>query len=214
MWPEYAPQLITGLFVLTAASFGALLGGLLSRGAERRRIRAEDDRRWLADRRTVYGKYLGLCKALLEQIDRIGVFLPYNPGDALSDEDDKIIREDLHDYWTRWEDVLQPALAELQLLASPKVADLSDRASAALMDITGPIETRKAFTEYYPTWFQTQDLIQVMVNSMRRELGLSDLPIEGRGRDNDQWPWLTSRPPRESYATNGSATKPSPEPHP
>jgi hypothetical protein len=82
-------------------------------------------------------------------------------------------------------------------MASPAVADLADRVSGALMDLTSNIELRGSFEERYPAWFQTQGLIQVLLNAMREEPGL---PLVDADSLRDlSWPWLAGRPPRESY---------------
>ena len=103
----------------------------------------------------------------------------------------------LYAYFEQWDDDLQPALGEVQLMASSSVADLADRVSGALMDLTSNIERRGSFEEHYPAWFQTQDLIQVLRNAMREELGLP--PVDADLPRDLSWPWLTDRPSRESY---------------
>ncbi len=116
------------------------------------------------------------------------------------------MREELQAYFAKWEDELQPLLGEVQLLASPKVADLSDRVSGALMEITAQVEIEGSFSEYYPGWFQADDLINVTRNAMREELGLEAVGSDrwALRRDNG-WPWLDERPPRESYVQEHDA---------
>ena len=87
-------------------------------------------------------------------------------------------------------------------MASPKVADLADRVSGALMEITTPIETRSFLVDYHPGCFQAQDLLQVLRNSMRSELGLPGAITSGP--ISDDWPWLPDRPGRESYTQRRS----------
>lgn len=66
---DLTPQIVTGLFALGGAGTGAVLGGLVSRAGDKRRIKAEDDRRWLTDRRGVYAGYIALAGAMLQEID-------------------------------------------------------------------------------------------------------------------------------------------------
>lgn len=66
------------------------------------------------------------------------------------------------EYYAKWEDSLQPLLGEVQLLATGSVADLADRVSGALMEITWRVDKRAPFISYYPAWFQAQDLLHVL----------------------------------------------------
>lgn len=189
--PQVASQIVTAV---AGAAVGALLAWLLARAADKRRLDAEDKRRWLADRRSVYASYLGLAGAMLQEIDSFAIFLS---GEG-SEEQEEWIKEGLLDYLYKWETELQRALGEVQLLASPDVVDLAERVSGALMDITAPVELRQAFDDYYPGWFQTQDLVSVLLNAMRGELGLLPAAL-GPSRRDENWPWLDNRPARESY---------------
>jgi hypothetical protein len=187
--------LIAGFFGLGGALGGVLLSALTAKWLHARTVAAEDDRRWLLDRRTVYAAYLTLTEHMLRQIDRIGVFLRYDDDKPpLSSEDDEMIRSDLSDYIAKWDDELQPRLGEVQLLASPEVGDLADRVAGALMDITSPIEMRRTFEEYFPDWFRTQDLVVILRNAMRVELGLDPAAADAYpARRDPNWPWLTER---------------------
>jgi hypothetical protein len=144
---------------------------------------------------------------MLREVDRIGVFLRYDDDKPpLSAKDDQMIRDDLSDYLTKWDDELQPRLGEVQLLASPEVADLADRVAGALMDIMSSIELRRTFGEYFPDWFRTQDLVVIMRNAMRVELGLPVGATDAYPARRDPiWPWLTERPRPEdhNYGMNG-----------
>ncbi|WP_405144728.1 hypothetical protein OG589_43005 [Sphaerisporangium sp. NBC_01403] len=131
------------------------------------------------------------------EIDRIGLLLSYDGRELVEDEQEDQIQDDLVDYLHRWDEELQPVLLEVQLMATPAVADLADRVSGALLDITTAIELRRTFIEYYPGWFQAQDLLEVLRNAMRKELGLTETLLSD-SRHGD-WPWLSDRPPRESY---------------
>ena len=159
----------------------------------------EDSRRWLLDRRAVYAKYLALAEVMLREIDGVATFLSYDGDSEISDEDDDIISEGLTEYFITWNDSLQPLLGEIQLLATNHVADLADRVSGAMMEITWRVEKRHAFTSYYPAWFQAQDLLHVLRDAMRAELGLPVLSSLTAGPREDDWPWLNSRPSYESY---------------
>jgi hypothetical protein len=116
--------LISGGLALGGIVIGHLLTARTSRAAEIDRREAEDARRWRSDRRAIYAKYLGLASVMLRDIDGIGC-LPYDGSQSLSAEDDEAIRELLFEYIVDWNEDLQPALGEVQLLASPEVADES-----------------------------------------------------------------------------------------
>jgi hypothetical protein len=189
--------LLGGGLTLVATIASDLLNAKKSSAAEKDRREAEDARRWQGDRRAIYAKYLGLASVMLREIDGIACFLPYNGDEPLSAEDDEVIKSDLFKYMVRWDDELQPALGELQLLASREVADLADRISGALIDLTSNIEKRDSFKNHYPMWFQADDLLSVLRQAMRRELGVSG-ELEPQRRSPD-WPWLPDRPPGSSY---------------
>lgn len=197
--------LVAGFFGLGGALGGVLLSALTAKWSHSRTIAAEDDRRWLVDRRTVYAAYLTLVEQMLRQIDGVGVFLRYDDQKPpLSSEDDEMIRDGLTDYMMKWDDELQPRLGDVQLLASPGVADLADRVSGALMEITSPIELRCTFEKYFPDWFRTQDLIVILRNAMRVELGLDPAATDAYpARRDPNWPWLTERRPPEDHGYNG-----------
>lgn len=190
--PDLAPQIVTGVFAVAGGAVGAALTWLAARAGDKRRLKAEDERRWLVDRRKVYASYLGLTLSLLEEIDGVGVFLSYDGTQPIPEEDEELRREGLFEFHVRWREELQPALGEIQLLAGAEVAELADRASAALMDVTGPIETRQPFIEWQPTWYAARDLIAEMLKAMRRELGLPPAPDIARPRGGD-WPWVPEK---------------------
>jgi hypothetical protein len=197
MDPQILTPLLTGGFTLAAGVVGAVLAGVFARLGQKRGYQAEIDRQWITDRRAVYARYLALAEVMHREIDSIACFLSCDGKDKVKQEDDDLISEGLIDYFATWEDDLQPLLGELQLVASRNVADLADRVSGALMEMTRFLELRQAFTSYYPVWFQAQDLIHVLRNEMRVELGL-DSHGESSRADHD-WPWLASRPSAETY---------------
>ena len=198
---EFSLAVLAGSFALAGVLGGSLLTALLSRFAETRRAKLEDERRWLTDRRAVYARYLGLCASMHHEIDTFAIFLPSSAEATVTDEDEGYIKRGAMDYWEKWENELQPLLGEVALIASPNVVDLADRVSGALGELTVPVERREAFDEYYPMWFQTRDLIQVLRDSMRAELVLPELGdlITVGMRDESGWPWLDRRPTRDSY---------------
>ncbi|MBI0375232.1 hypothetical protein JBE27_02805 [Streptomyces albiflaviniger] len=202
MDPQTTAALLAGGFALAGSLGGVLISGTLARRSDDRRLKAEDERRWLTDRRASYSSYLGLAESMLKEIDRVAALLSYDGEQPVTadEEEEELIAEGLAEYIAKWDDDLQPALGEVELLATPKVADLADRVSGALMALTSYVEARRAFTEYYPSWFQAQDLVQVLRNAMRVELGVS-ATLRGAtlGRRSADWPWLPDRPPREAY---------------
>jgi hypothetical protein len=199
MDPQMSIALLTGGFTIAGGITVAVLSASLGRSSEKRKVKVEDDRRWLLDRRTVYAKYLGLAEVMLREIDRVAPSLSYDGKTTISRQDEEVLAEGLFDYFVKWEESLQPLLGEVQLLATGEVADLADRVSGALMEITGPVEKRSPFTTYYPAWFQCQDLLHVLRDAMRAELGLPALGDIAAGQRSEDWPWLQSRPPYESY---------------
>ncbi len=126
------------------------------------------------------------------------MFLPYQGHDEASADDESLIAEGLTEYFSRWDDQLQPRLSDVQLVASAHVADLAERVSGALMAITSVVERRGAFVDYYPGWFRAQDLWGVLRNSMRSELGLKD-GVESELPRSGEWPWLPDRPSEAEY---------------
>jgi len=213
---EISIALLSGGFALAGGLGGVLLSGWLSRRSDDRKVAAADARRWLEDRRHVYAAYLGLAESMLQEIDRVALFLSYDGEEPFDEDDEALVRDGLADYWVRWDEEVQPALGEVQLIAEPAVADLADRVSGALMELTAVPETRGPFTAHYPMWFQTQDLLHVLRNAMRKELGLASVDLAVRPHAED-WPWLPGRPPRESYVQHhdaGESAEPAGRGHP
>ena len=203
IWTNYAYRNVSGAIGVGGSVVGILLSDRTGRANERRRLSAEDERRWLQERRVSYAGYLELCLDMLRELDGIGVMPSYDGSEPIDDDGEEIIRDGLVEYFHRWETKLQAALADVQLIASPRVADLADRVSAGLAEATGPIEHREPFTSYYPVWFQTRDLVGVLRNAMRDEIGVQPGPKAGLPGDPD-WPWLPDPPSRESYVQDHS----------
>ena len=170
----------------------------LGRIAERQRLAAEDQRRWLADRRQAFAGYLTLCESMLREIDGVASFLSYDGTKEVIDGDEELIAEGLTAYWMRWDDELQPALSDIQLLAGGPVADLADRVSGALMALTSVVELRGRFVDFYPTHFRATDLLGLLRNAMRNELGVKGAVDVEKPRSGI-WPWLPELPTEEDY---------------
>lgn len=187
MGPELIAVVVAGGFGVAGTILGVVMTTWLGRSAEQRRLAAEDDRRWLADRRRVYAAFLVLSQSMLREIDGVAGFLPYRGDEEVADEDEAFMTDGLMDYHVRWDDELQPALSDVQLVAGRGVADLADRVSGALMEITAVVERRGPFVDYYPGWFRAQDLLGVLRNAMRAELGLNDA-IEAAYPRDAEWP--------------------------
>lgn len=198
MPPELLAVVVAGGIGVLGTIIGVVMTTWLGRSAERRRLAAEDDRRWLADRRRIYAGFLVLAQSMLRDIDGVAVFIPYRGDEEVTAEDEALIADGLGDYVGCWDEQLQPALSDVQLVAGAEVADLADRVSGALMEITAVIERRGAFVDYYPGWFRAQDLLGVLRNAMREELGLSDA-IQTDYPRGSEWPWLPERPSEREY---------------
>jgi hypothetical protein len=159
------------------------------------------------DRRASYAKYLGVAESLLREIDGVAVHLSYDGESEVSAEDEEMLSEGLSQYFIKWEESLQPLVGEVQLLSMGEVAELADRVSGALMDVTWRIEKRRPFTAYYPAWFQAQDLLHVLRDAMRTELGLPALADIAVGPRDADWPWLKSRTCRSQARTNLTSSR-------
>lgn len=191
-----ATALLTGGFGLLGALGGVLLNSAMTRGADERRLEAEDQRRWLTDRRAVFAAYLGLAEAILRELDAAAVHL--RKRHEPSQEDWDAVERAVAHFFRRWDDDLQPALGEVQLLASPTVADLAERVSWALIEISWDIQHWVPFEDYYSGWNLERDLLAVLRNAMRRELGLPETDDGAFPRD-PTWPWLPDRPGCQEY---------------
>lgn len=197
MASDLTVALLTASSVLAGGIGGVLLSGRISRRADERRVELEDERRWLVERRQIYGAFLGLAESMLQEIDGLAVFLSSDGSEPLSEDDEALVSEGLFEYHVKWDEDLQPALGEVQLMATSPVVDLADRVSGALMELTATVELRGAFQDHYPMWFQARDLLQVLRNSMRAELGLAEIDVVSPR--SPEWPWLPDRPGRASY---------------
>ena len=198
MSQEVIPIVIAGTFGVIGTIVGVAMTTWLGRSGDRRRLAAEDARRWLANRRETYSAFLALASSMLREIDNVACFLSYEGTETVSSDDETFIAEGLAEVFERWDTELQPALGDVQLLASAQVADLADRTCGALLEVTGVVEHRGVFVDFYPQWFRAQDLLGVLRNAMRRELGLVD-EIQTALPREPLWPWLPDRPSEEDY---------------
>lgn len=179
-----------------------MLSGWVVRRNDQRKLASEDARRWLNDRRQIYARYLVLVESMHREVDRVAMFLSYDGRKPITGEDAELLKEGIYEYYHRWDDELQPLLLEVQLMATPSVADLADRMSGALLEIApeAPIgHPPPTFIEYYPGWFQAQDLLSMLRDAMREELGMPEKLSSTESRKASGWPWLESRPSRKSY---------------
>ena len=186
--------LLTGAFALGGVLGGVLLTSHFAQRADQRRITSEDERRWLADRRQVYAHYLAIVTAMLRSIDDTAVFLPNEDKQAVAPDDESILKDNVFAFYRRWDDELQPVLGEVQLLASPKVAELADRTSWALMELNGFIDSRQVFDVVTEYGFKTRHLLDAIRNAMRAEIGLTS-PVRTFPIPKD-WPWLPDDEPK------------------
>lgn len=152
MSSEVTLAVLSGALGVVGTVVGAVLNDVLGRSSEKRPLIADGERRWLQERRASYAAYLRLSIDLLRELDALGVMLSYDGSESISEEEEEIIQEGLPEYFHRWETELQSALADVQLIATPLVADIADRVSA-LLEPTAVIELRGRFIDYYPIWF-------------------------------------------------------------
>jgi len=191
MTPDLTTALLTGAFGLGGALGGVLLTSHFAQHADQRRITSEDERRWLADRRQVYAAYLAIVTSMLRSIDGTSSHLS-SEAKAVATDAESILNEDVSTFYDRWDDELQPALGEVQLLAGPTVAELADRTSWALMELNGFIDSRQMFETVMEYEFKTRYLLEGTRNAMRAEIGLTS-PIKTFPMPKD-WPWLPGKP--------------------
>lgn len=197
----------TWLFSVLAALLGSGATYLLSRSGDRRRLAAEDERRWLNDRRTLYARYLGLVERLERDADSIACFLPHDEdAPAMDDKDELLVRDMSQEWIERWDTELQPMLSEMELLATPKVADLAARAAHGILaavpqtQYLGPGQSRivpEAYSDHWPTQQMAQGLRELLRNAMRVELGLD--PVSTLVPNDHSWPWLPDQPSVEDH---------------
>lgn len=188
MAADTATALLAGAFGLVGVLGGAFGTNLVNTRAEQRRLAADDARRWLATRREIYGSYLALTESMLREIEGVATALSYDGSKPASEDDHLELSDGLLTYMLRWDDALQPALYEVQLMASAHVADLADRMAGALMELGSLVDRDQTYTDYSPHWFRARDMNGALRNAMREELGLA--PVDLESPRDDYWPWL------------------------
>lgn len=200
----------TWLLSVAALGIGSIGTYLIGLSADRRRLAADDERRWLNDRRSLYARFLSVIEQLEREADRIACFLPHDRhSPPLSADDDRLIREMSFEWITRWEAELQAMLTEIELMASPVIADLAVRASQGVLEAVPQVQhlgggetrvTPAAYDDHWPVQQAAKDLCGVLRNAMRQELGLAETLTREPLVDAD-WPWLPDRP---SPSKNGA----------
>jgi hypothetical protein len=187
---QLVTALLTGAFGLGGVLGGATLTSRLSRRADQQRIAAEDQRRWLSDRRQLYAAYLALVVALLTEIERARALLSNDANRRVSDDTLREIAESVTNIYLRCEGEVGQALGEVQFLAEPNVAELAERTLWAIYELNAFIDvTRPPFTDEFFSIFadyaaKVDNLIQTMRNAMREELGIQE-PIRMFPRPED-----------------------------
>lgn len=198
MEPQLMTAVMAGVIGVGGSLCGVLLSTFLGSRAERQRLAEADARRWLEDRRRVYADFLLLSQSMLKQIEFPGLNLPYDDTKS-ENRDEKAVRIDLvYEYFGRWEDELQPVLAELMLVSGAGVADMASRVSDALMELGGFIEVGGYYVDFYPKKQRTDDLIGLLRNTMRGDLGNRE-DIDSRVTRDAGWPWPSSIPDEVEY---------------
>ncbi|MFI8778072.1 hypothetical protein ACIGH6_13430 [Brachybacterium paraconglomeratum] len=189
---------MAGLIGVGGSLCGVLLSTFLGSRAERRKLAETDARRWLEDRRRVYADFLLLSQSMSRQIEIAALNLPYDDSKS-EDEDARAIRVDqVYEYYGRWDDELQVILAEIMLVGGADVADMASRVSDALMDLGGFAEVGGYFVDFYPKKHRTDDLIGLLRNTMRGDLGNHE-GIGARPTGDAEWPWPSSIPDEIEY---------------
>ena len=187
---QLVTALLTGAFGLGGVLGGVTLTSRLSRRADQQRMTAEDQRRWLSDRRQLYAAYLALVVALFTDIERARALLSNDTTRPVPDDTLREIAESVTNIYLRCEGELGRALGEVQFLAEPKVAELAERTLWALyelnafIDVAGPPFTEEFFSIFADYATKTDNLIQTMRNAMREELGIQE-PIRAFPRPDD-----------------------------
>jgi len=188
MATDWAIPVLTGSLAVTGTLAGVLLNSLLTQRVDRERVKIEDHRRWLADRRRIYVAFLSLVDSLLDQLGNV-------PLGSYDSQTNKVNREPkktekaLDKVARRVNNELYPVLGELRLIATSKVAKFAERTSDALMLVWEDIAHGGAGGTNKPA----RDLLDATRNAMRLELGLQDSIASGPTQaELDQWPWLSA----------------------
>ena len=149
---------------------------------------------------------------MLQAIDRTSAFLSYDGTEPIKKGDEELLNEEIVGLYGRWDDEIRFALGEVQLIASPYVAEVADRSAWALMLLIGAmdsrktwlgdVDTRKTFQEVNQAYYLTLHLIEALRNEMRKELGFTD-PVHSwpRSKEWTDWPWLSDKPDEQDKAS-------------
>ena len=130
MPPELLVALLTGSFAIAGGLGGVLLSDRLNRRSTRERLLAEDQRRWLIDRRTAYSNFLATAHGLLREADAVHCQIPL--AGTLHAEEEAQVQADLERCTSRIAELMPATLGEVELLASPAIVDMASRVSSAL----------------------------------------------------------------------------------
>jgi hypothetical protein len=170
-------QIITAV---AGAGVGALISWLLARAADMRRLKAEDDRRWLADRRSAYVSFLGVIESMLRDLEELSASYGGSP-EPLPAEDQKAYDEGMAAHHRRWAHELYPAFGHVRLIASLPVVELAERLAGfgGEMEHVGVVfEEEHTVQAYLRGMNRARDVISELLAAMRVELGFP-LPLRG-----------------------------------
>lgn len=173
-----AVAMISGAFALTGGLGGALLAGFLTIRANKSKQDDEDSRRWQSDRRKIYAQYLGLLESMVRQSEDFTEVMDPKRWDEDSELVAKFARDASKDYLQRWQREVEPTMFEIQLMASPKVADLAVALARSLLNLETSLNEQITSIEFeeeiLPHYWRE---IAVLRNAMRNELNLPNLEL-------------------------------------
>jgi hypothetical protein len=160
---------LTGSIGVVGTLTGVWLNSLLTRRADRKRVRIEDDRRWLADKKRVYVEFLNLADSMIYQVSNITLGY-YDPNTGESIEASEETQRGLDEFMDRVNKQLDPILAELRLISTDKVSELAERISETLLLAWEDVAYDCGQDSYKPI----RELLDATRVAMRLELGLPD----------------------------------------
>jgi hypothetical protein len=147
-------------------------------------------------------RYLGLVERLERDADSIACFLPHDEdAPAIKDDDERLVREMCQEWMERWDTELQPMLSEMELLATPKLADVAARAAHGILEAVPQPQhlasgdsriTPAVYSDHWPIQQMAKGLRELLRNEMRVELGLDS--VSDQASDDRNWPWLDDQP--------------------
>lgn len=174
------------IWTIVAVVVGSLLSHVVTARQDRRRLKADDARRWMADRRTMYAALLRAFEDQLAQHRRLLILLPE------TDEYDDIERTDFDalivavvEPHRDLENRITPMLDEVRLLASRSVGDgahgvaiMLDRLCRSVKIDHGEIRSVPIREVHADAVAEVASEIEGLRWTMRGELGVPDLPID------------------------------------